>query len=483
MYQPITAFAPDLDPTTPGVLTSISNMVPTMRGYAGAPSAQSVGLPTLADAISGAAVCTYLDATNRIFVGSATKIQEASGGSWVDQTRSSGAYHAASTRWRFSQFGNDSLAVQKGDVIQRSSTGKFADISGAPKANCITTSSGFVMVADTLDATFGDSPDRWWCCGAFDVSTWTPSTTTQSASGRLVDTPGGITGLVNLGSNIIAYKNRSMYVGNYVGAPAVWQFQNIPGDVGAPSQEAVVNIKTAHVFMGYEDFYLFDGSRPTPIGAEIRNWFFGSRLDPEFRYNVIGTHDRNNGCVWFFYPTAGSDGRLTDAVIYNYRVNKWGVASQPIECALEYFSPSITYDGLGDLFATWDDIPNVSYESPFWTSSIPVQAIIGEDHIVKSISGITGDSSMTMYDMGDDEIFTTAVQVRLRHVSAPMEASMTHLKADVQGETFVADQTNSEIDGKFDILSSARWHRLKFDFTGDHEELGVSVQYAGNGTF
>jgi hypothetical protein len=484
MYQQIGSFAPDLDPTTPGIMTALTNMVPTMRGYAGAASAQNVGLPAIASAVSGAAVCTKLDGTKRIFAGTATKLYEATTSTWTDQTRTTGGdYSASTTRWRFAQFGDDSLAVQKGDLIQRSSSGAFADISGAPKANCIATSNGFVMVADTVEGTFGDSPDRWWCCGAYNVTSWTPSTTTQATSGRLVDTPGKITGLLSLGANIIAYKDRSMYIASYVGAPSVWQFQNIPGDVGAPSQEAIVNIKTAHVFMGYEDFYMFDGSRPVPIGAEIRKWFFGYRLDPAYRYNVIGTHDRNAGCVWFFYPTSGSNGALTDAIIYNYRVNKWGAATQSIECALEYYSPSITYDGIGSLFSTWDSLPNVSYESPFWTSSTPLPAVIGTDHTVKSLSGAANASSMTIYDMGDDEAYTTATKVRLRHAVAPSVATMSHAKTDVQGNTFTVDQTSTEADGKFDVLSSARWHRLKFDFTGDHEELGVSVTYAGNGTF
>lgn len=484
MYQQIAGFAPDLDPTSIGILTALTNMVPTMRGYAGAPTAQSVGLSALSAAASAAAVCTKLDGTKRIFAGTATTLQEATSGSWVDVSRAvGGAYGAAATRWRFAQFGDSSLAVQKSDVLQQSTSGAFANVATAPKASCITTSSGFVMLADTLDGTFGDSPDRWWCSGVFDATAWTPSTTTQCTSGRLVDTPGKITALANLGSNIIAYKDRSMYIGSYVGAPSVWNFLNIPGDVGAPSQEAIVNIKTAHVFMGYEDFYMFDGSRPTPIGAEIRKWFFGSRLDPAYRYNVIGTHDRNNGCVWFFYPTVGSGGVLTDAIIYNYRVNKWGVATQSIQCALEYYSPSITYDGLGSLFSTWDSLPNISYESPFWTSSSPLPAVIGTDNIVRSISGACASSSMTFFDMGDDEMYTTATKVRLRHAVAPTSATMTHSKTDIEGTMFVADQTSTESGGKFDVLSSSRWHRLKFDFTGDHEELGVSLTYAGNGTF
>src|SRR5574340_623556 len=42
-YQVFTGFAPDLDPTSPGIVTDIDNMVPTLKGLKGAPSGVEVG--------------------------------------------------------------------------------------------------------------------------------------------------------------------------------------------------------------------------------------------------------------------------------------------------------------------------------------------------------------------------------------------------------------------------------------------------------
>lgn len=57
---PFQAFAPDLDPTTPGIITDATNMVPTLRGYAGGPSGIDVGMSALAAAALSAALLVKL---------------------------------------------------------------------------------------------------------------------------------------------------------------------------------------------------------------------------------------------------------------------------------------------------------------------------------------------------------------------------------------------------------------------------------------
>jgi hypothetical protein len=99
------------------------------------------------------------------------------------------------------------------------------------------TGQGFVMLADYDDGT--NTGDGWFCSGIFDYTTWTPSITTQCTKGRLVDTPGRITGLVGYGTTFVAFKQDSMYLANYVGSPSVFQWQLIPGVVGCRSKEAI----------------------------------------------------------------------------------------------------------------------------------------------------------------------------------------------------------------------------------------------------
>ncbi|MEG7697764.1 hypothetical protein U2181_15475, partial [Listeria monocytogenes] len=84
-------------------------------------------------------------------------------------------------------------------------------------------------------------------------------------------------------------------------APEVWKWDLVPGEIGVGNNECVVSIGSSHLFIGFEDIYQFDGSRPVAIGAGIKEWFFAN-LNKNYAYKIEGVHDYNNQCVWWFYP-------------------------------------------------------------------------------------------------------------------------------------------------------------------------------------
>ena len=77
MFAKIIGWIPDADDTSPGVLTDVTNMVPTLRGYAGAPSPINVSLPALADECRNAAAVQILDGSTILFAGTQTKLYKA----------------------------------------------------------------------------------------------------------------------------------------------------------------------------------------------------------------------------------------------------------------------------------------------------------------------------------------------------------------------------------------------------------------------
>ena len=48
MFAKLLGWVPDADDTTLGVLVDVQDMIPSVRGYQGAPSPVSIGLPALA---------------------------------------------------------------------------------------------------------------------------------------------------------------------------------------------------------------------------------------------------------------------------------------------------------------------------------------------------------------------------------------------------------------------------------------------------
>lgn len=486
----IVGYAPDADPTNPGVLTDCTAMVPALKGFLGAPAAATTGVVTLAAKALGAAVIRKLDNTTRLFAGTQTKIYEAGATSWTDQTRASGAYTGGSQSiWRFCQFGNVTIAAQKQDLIQSSTSGAFADISAAPKAKIVETVNQFVFAFDTNEATYGDSPDRWWCSGLGDQTIWTPAVATQAATGRLTATPGPITAGRRLGDNIVVYKDRGVFVGVYVGPPTIWAFQEISSEVGAPTQEAVVPITKmgggmAHIFMGYENFYFYDGSIPIPVPGweQVVDTFFAD-LNRNFSNLTSTVHDRAKGRIYFYYVSiAQTTGVLDKCLVYNYRSGKWGRDNRTIEAGLEYIAAGTTYNGLGALYSTYNDMPNVPYDSPFWVANAPSPAIIDNTHLLQTLTGQTSSCDFTTGDLGEEDRMSILTRARLEYITAPTTATMTnYYRQNGRGDSLTTDATATEASRRFDVLREAKWHRLKFSFTGNVEvdKLIPDIQATG----
>lgn len=307
-----------------------------------------------------------LDGSKRTFASSTSKIYEATGGSWTDRSRVGN--YSGTNRHRYAVFGNVTLATNRTEVIQAASSGgAFADIAGAPTAQILVTASGFVVALNINGMTLGDAPDAWGCSAIRDHTSWTPSASTQCAAGRLLDSPGAIRAGAALGSDVVAYKNTSMYLGRYVGPPLVWQWTRVPGDIGCSGAESVVAVDTQHFFIGPSDLYVYDGTVPRSIGEPVREWFFAD-LSNTYRDKIIGVVDRGRTLIYWYYPSGSSVGGAIDSVLtYNYRTGRFGRQRIAIQAAVQYSSGQITYDSPGSLAGlTYDTLPEIAYDSSFW---------------------------------------------------------------------------------------------------------------------
>jgi hypothetical protein len=482
---PFLGFAPDADPTTPGVITDCTQLIPTERGMKSAPSAVSIsGLGALAAECRGAAVLQKTDGTRRTFAGTQTRIYELSSGTWSGMSATFTG--SSENRWSFAQFGDVALASNDTDQLQYSTSGTFAAVAAAPKARILVSVPNFVVALNTQDATasatYGDSPDRWWC-SAFQAATdWAPSVTTQCTTGRLIGAGGEIVAGAAFGTGLVVYKTREMFLGQYAGPPTVFDFQRVPGDQGCVGPEAVVDIGGAHVFVGEDNIWLYDGSRPIPIAqGQVRQWFLDD-ISATYRYRTIVTYDRNNNRVWVFYPSAASTtGTPNSALVYHLGSKKWGRANRTIEAALNYVTPGVSWDTLDSFGATWDSLPDQPWDSQSWQASGRSLAIFNNTHNLVTLTGSGENSGLTTGDIGDDDRVSFVSSVRLRYFTEPTSATVTGAIKSGAGAASSAAGSGTMSASKFDIRQSARWHRFSFLFTGNTEvsALRVDAKAAG----
>src|SRR3954464_12419945 len=150
MIVELMGYAPDADPTVPGVITSASGVVPSLRGMKGAPGLATVGMATLAATCVGAALLTKLDGTTRLIAGAPQKLYEAGASTWTDVSRASTYTTGTTGTWRFAQQANVSFAANGADTVQASSgSGAFSCIAGAPIAAIVETAGKFVFAINT----------------------------------------------------------------------------------------------------------------------------------------------------------------------------------------------------------------------------------------------------------------------------------------------------------------------------------------------
>ena len=447
----INGFAPDLDPTTPDILTAATNCLPTIRGVAGAPTPEDT-IWILDHPSAGCATVDILSGSTRTFIGQTNYIVEATG---AGLSLVGTGWTPGSGRFMFASFGNAVLTCNgwDGAALAESTTAAFTGIAGAPKSNIIESVGLFVMAFNTNDGS-NHFADGWWSSALGNYASWTPSPSTWAESGRFLDTPGAVMAARRLGDGIIAYKRRAMYYGQFIGSGSVgWQWSQVATNIGCIGQDAVVNAGGVHYFVGADDIYIYDGSRPRSIGGAIKRWFFAD-ADPDNLHRVIAVHDRNDDHVWFWYSSIAAaggahDGWYDTAIVYNMITGQWGRVTG-------LYQDIMTYQG--------------------GTDTLSVVGITGGYHRIKTITGACSTASLTTSDIGDDDRYSRLQKVRPRFAKSPTSAAATHYHKAAAGIAYTTGSTDTMVDHKFNFGSSDRWHKLKIDTVGDFEITQINVQ-------
>lgn len=475
---PLLGYAPDADPTTPGVIMDCAALIPFEAGMRGAPSAVTAGVAALAAECRGIVGTSDLSGNRRVIAGTAAGLYEVASTTWTDISRG-GAYTLGSDeRWSFVQFANSTIAATPSAVLQRSDSGAFADISGAPQAKYVEAAKGFVVAFNTLSYA-----DEWYCCAQFDVTDWVLDVSTQCVSGRLVGGSGPITAARRFGDDIVAYKAGAMFVGRYEGAPAVWAWTQVSNDVGCAGGDAVVDTPIGHVFLGRDNIYVFDGTTPRPLGTGVIRQALFADIAPAYVYKTIVSWDRSNHLVRFQYVSAGSEGIVDKCVVYHIGTGKWGRDDRSIEAAVTYTAPTITYDTLGTVMTTYDAPFNVSYDSPFWIAGSGLPAFVDTAHTVYTLTGICAAASLTTGIYGDDQGFSMCRALRPRFTYAPTSCTVHGYAQMTDAGEFagVSVSTAARADGKLDFRQTARWHSFRLSMTGDFEITALRPELVSAG--
>ena len=491
-YYPLT-FAPDLDPSwslNPGILTDVTNMVPTKRNtfinYApGVGFGSAFAEATYGISLTGA-ILKDTAGVGRLFVATNTRLMEMTGlTTWTDRSKSGIDYafdtnHRYNFDWCFTTYGDHVIAVSKKNPPQLSSSATaFVDLGGAPpKASCCTTQKNFVLLGNCNDGT-NDLGDQVWWSGLGNDQTWTVSASTQAGNYRLRDTPGNVTALVNMRDSVIAYKEDSIYVGDYQGAALQWTWRLVTDKVGCASVHGVAIVDGIHYFCHRTGVYRFDGASVQPLGKTINSYLFG-KVGDQSKYALFhASYDEESGTIiWFFSSTAIANNYIRDrAVAYNPYTGAFGYIANPL--ANGESLRCVINASLSDIAAWNSTLGGVSYRNSI--------LLVGATNGV-SFASFGGSASATATvstgDIGDETGLTLFRRItpRLLSYSGTLGTAAVTYKAyenDVTGSVagWTADSTKVRWDG----LKTARWIRPTLSFPSYAELAGlyIDVEPAG----
>lgn len=465
----LVAWAPDVDPTTPGVLVDVSNLVPTQRGYVSDSTllASSKYMLTLSTEPSSAQTLGYIP-----FVAYGTTLSGYVGGAWRNLSRTGTAYTSASLidPWTFAAFTDGTgseftLAIQEKNVLQAktaNSTAAFADVAGAPKAATMATLRGFVILG-TYDAGGTLYPDGWICSALEDHTDWTPDIATQCAAGRLTATPGPIMRLVPFKDYVIAFKRNSIYRGTYVGAADnTWSWPVLSRSVGLVSRHAVCEADGVLYWMSDDGFYRWAGGNVERI--QSAPWkTLTDRTPFELGLNILqqAVYDPSQQVIrWVFDATAPNAPQIV--LTYHPNTDRWGKSISP-KILLAFTLPDI-------------GVKRQPEDKTFVYTEAPAYFVLsGGSYVLSIATGSPSTSTFTTGDIGDDDQSFALTGTRVRFLTAPTSSYAEHTYRMNLGDPLQSGEVSQRVDGKYDLSQSARWHRLKFTQTGQYEVTGMSV--------
>lgn len=353
---------PDLpDFGNPGLVTAKNILPLTVQAeavsYGPMPTTAVISDNALTDYCLGfysAAVVSAGGSTWYDFAADSTKLyrKTAVGASFSDVSQALVTYspNGGAGFWSFATFGARLIATNGADAPQTFLIGTdavFSDLSSdAPTAYYVAVIRDFVMLAK-LRSPFLPYRVQWSAIG--DPESWpTPGTDAaievQSDYQDLQQADyGGITGIMGGGfggADGAVWHEKGIYRIHYVGSPAIFEFNPVPGAPGTYAPRSIVGAPLAGgggaslaMYLAPDGFHAFDGTQAVAIGArKFDKAFFDACGSETVLRRVLGVADPQRKLVfWAFSDALIRTGQYNRLLVYNWEIGKAALCELDVE--------------------------------------------------------------------------------------------------------------------------------------------------------
>ena len=110
-----------------------------------------------------------------------------------------------------------------------------------------------------------------------------------------------------------------------------------------------------------------------------------------------------------------------------------------------------------------------------------MMTVFNSSHQLSTLTGNTADSSMTLFDVGDDQAVSRLSRLRVAYQRSPTSATVDGIVRMERGAGFRPGGSGIYANGKFDIRQSGRFHRLTVNAMGSWVAAAVDFDFFGAG--
>lgn len=370
------AWCPDLpELNNPGVNTA-KNVAPgigTQQGgvtYHPIKSASRYSTTSMESRPLGTVVGRDKTGNAKVYAGSKKALYRinANDRNWVDASKAGGYSTSDGERWVFSEYGDIIAGFNFTDAPQyigKTADTRFADLTTLVKARHSAVVRDFLVVGNTFDALDGPVPYRvrWSAYGnPFD---WNFSQQTMADfqdifnGGKVMGIVGGEAGWILL--------ERSIVKMTFIGAPLVFQFDELPSAMGkgCSAAESVISVEGRTFFLSVDGFYVLQGDQINPIGdGQVNRYFLDNVDDSKYKYMTVASDPSKKLVYWSYVSKDAPRDEPDKMIIYNYQTGNWSEADATVGFIFNSLSLPWTIEQL-DVYGAIEDVP-AAFDSPMW---------------------------------------------------------------------------------------------------------------------
>jgi hypothetical protein len=463
--------------------TVATNAVPSADGYQPFPQINIV-TDALVARPRGALEAFDKDNTSFHYAGDAGNLYELdeSDMTWTEVSKAATTYATGTEElWNFVRWENKVLCTNWNDSPQQITMGgaNFTDLTTALKARNITVVRDFVVFSNTWDSSDGNVPNRvrWSAIG--DETDYTVSAATLSDF-RDLTTGGPIRGIAG-GDVGIIISDRSIFRMEYVGAPTVFEINEIlPGIGSAAPQPAIAQLGDDVYFFSQQGFIELSGNGTgvNRIGAgKVDKWFIND-LDPDYYYRISAIADPVTNRIMWAYPGAGNtSGRPNKIIVYDRTFQRWALIEEEVEYLVRSKGIDVTLEELDALGFSNLDTMGVSLDSDQFKGKASQLSGFDESFKLGFFRGLNKTATLTT---GERELVEGKNTVLTGFSPLVDSGTVTARVGSRRRQSDAATYTSSKTQnswGRFTPRVNSRFFHFELTVSGDDwtDAIGVSI--------